>query len=54
MGVGGYSSADEVLVLRHKALSLSPDLIAVGHFFNDPETEPVFPLQAAFAPVEPG
>jgi hypothetical protein len=53
MGVGGYSSADEALVLRHKALPLSPDRIAVGYFFNDPETEPVFPLQATFAPVEP-
>ncbi len=53
MGVGGYSSADEALVLRHKALPLSPDLVTVGYFFNDPETEPVYPLHAAFAPVKP-
>jgi lysophospholipase L1-like esterase len=53
MGVGGYSSADEALVLRHKALPLLPDLVSVGYFFNDPETQPVYPLQAAFAPVEP-
>jgi lysophospholipase L1-like esterase len=53
MGVGGYSTADEALVLRYKALPLSPDLVTVGFFFNDPETLPVYPLQAAFAPVAP-
>lgn len=52
MGVGGYSSADEALVLRYKAMPLSPDLVTVGYFFNDPETLPVYPLQAAFAPVK--
>jgi len=44
LGVGGYSSRDEALVLRHKALPLAPDLIIVGYALNDPDTEPLGPL----------
>ncbi len=51
MGVVGYSTVDEALVLRHKALALAPKLIVVGYFLNDPETDPIQPLHAYFQPV---
>jgi lysophospholipase L1-like esterase len=50
-GVGGYSSADSALVLEHKALAWSPDLILVGYVLNDPQTQPAQPLQRHFAPT---
>lgn len=51
MAVSGYSSSDEVQVLRYKALLLNPSLVTVGYYLNDPETEAIQPLHAAFAPV---
>ena len=48
MGVSGYSTRDEALVLEHKALSWQPDLIVVGYVLNDPETAPVQPLTSYF------
>lgn len=48
MGVGGYSTCDEALVLRYKALTLAPKLVLIGYFPNDPETDPVQPLHAYF------
>jgi hypothetical protein len=48
MGVGGYSTRDEAIVLRHKALALSPRLIVVGYYLNDPDAEARQPLQTHF------
>jgi lysophospholipase L1-like esterase len=47
-GVGGYSSQDEALVLRYKAIRWNPDLVVIGYVGNDPETEPIQPLHAYF------
>ncbi len=49
LGVGGYSAADEALVVRHKALGWKPDLIVVGYVLNDPEFLPIQPLHRYFA-----
>ena len=46
--VGGYSSRDEAIVVREKALALDPDLVIVGYFLNDPDNEPVQPLLMYF------
>jgi hypothetical protein len=51
LGVGGYSTADEALVLRHKVARWKPDFVTVGYFLNDPEIDPIQPLHAHFAPV---
>lgn len=48
MGVSGYGTQDEALVLEHKALAWKPDLIIVGYVLNDPETGPVQPLTSYF------
>lgn len=48
LGVSGYSAQDEALVVRHKALALSPRLLIVGYYLNDPETEPVQQLHQHF------
>lgn len=50
-GVGGYSALDSAAVLREKAMSFEPDLVVYGYFLNDPEVEPLQPLQMFFAPV---
>lgn len=47
-GVSGYNVADEVLVLRHKALAFEPDVVVVGYFLNDAQTAPLQPLQRYF------
>lgn len=47
-GVGGYSTRDEALVLEHKALAFDPELVLVGYVLNDPEIDPVQPLQRSF------
>lgn len=44
LGVGGYSTRDEALVLKHKGIAWDPELVIVGYFFNDPEIEPIQPL----------
>ena len=44
LGVGGYSSKDEALVLRRKGMDWTPKLIIVGYVLNDPEIDPVQPL----------
>ena len=48
-GTIGYSTRDEVLVLRYKALAWNPDILILGYVFNDPETDPVQPLNYYFA-----
>jgi len=48
MGVSGYSTLDEALAVRWNAMALSPDLVVVGYYLNDPETEPVQQLHQHF------
>ncbi len=48
-GVSGYSSRDEAIVLREKAIRWNPALVIVGYHLNDPEIEPVQLLHAYFA-----
>ena len=48
MGVSGYSAHDDALVVRNKALPLAPDLVVIGYYLNDPETEPVQQLHQHF------
>jgi lysophospholipase L1-like esterase len=48
MGVSGYSTHDEALVVRHKAMPLSPDLVIIGYYLNDPEDEPIQQLHQHF------
>lgn len=43
-GVGGYSSRDEAVVLKHKIVPWKPDLVLIGYVLNDPEIEPLQPL----------
>ncbi len=47
-GVGGYSTQDEAAVLAQRALAWSPDLVIVGYVLNDPEDEPIQPLQSYY------
>jgi lysophospholipase L1-like esterase len=51
-GVGGYSTRDEAIVLRHRALAWKPDLVILGYALNDPEDEPFQPLHAYFRPTQ--
>jgi len=44
MGVGGYSTRDESLVLEHKVQAYAPKLVIVGYVLNDPEIDPIQPL----------
>lgn len=48
MGVGGYSTRDEVAALEAKGLPLDPDLVIVDFHPNGPETEPIQPLHLVF------
>ena len=48
MGVCGYSTLTESIVLEEKALALDPDLVIVGYNLNDPDVEQRQPLQRAF------
>jgi len=48
-GVSGYSSRDEALVLRARALPLHPSQVLVGYNLNDPDDEPNQPLRRFFA-----
>jgi lysophospholipase L1-like esterase len=48
MGVSGYSTLDEALAVRWNAMALDPDLVVVGYYLNDPETEPVQQLHQHF------
>jgi lysophospholipase L1-like esterase len=50
--VGGYSIADELVVLRERALPLHPDLVVLEYCLNDPELDAVQPLQAYFRGTE--
>ena len=49
LGVGGYTTRDEALVVEHRALPLNPALIIVAYVLNDPETEAIQPLHTYFS-----
>lgn len=48
LGVSGYNTQDEAAVLEHKGLPWRPDLVVLSYALNDPETEPVQPLNHHF------
>jgi hypothetical protein len=48
LGVGGYSTRDEALTLESKGMRWNPKLIVIGYVLNDPESEPIQPLQSYF------
>jgi lysophospholipase L1-like esterase len=48
LSVPGYSSKDEAIVVRRKAVPLEPDLLIVGYYLNDPENEPLQRLHGYF------
>lgn len=47
-GVSGYSTRDEALVLKYKAMDWDLDLVVVGYYLNDPEIEPAQPLHSYY------
>ncbi|PYQ14309.1 MAG: hypothetical protein DMF80_12660 [Acidobacteria bacterium] len=47
-GVGGYSTHDEAVVLRYRALAWRPDIVVIGYVLNDPEDEPIQPLHSYY------
>jgi len=51
-GVSGYSTRDEALYLKHRIMKWDPDLITIGYVWNDPETDPMHPLQWYFQDPE--
>jgi lysophospholipase L1-like esterase len=48
-GVVGYSSSDEDLVLRHRALEFNPKVVIIGYVLNDPEIDPIQPLHRYYS-----
>ncbi len=48
-GVLGYSSYDEALMLRYRAVNFNPRVVILGYVLNDPEIDPVQPIHAYFA-----
>lgn len=48
LGVSGYNTQDEAVVLEHKGLLWRPDLIVLSYVLNDPETDPIQPLNHHF------
>ena len=48
LGVGGYSSKDEVSSLYYKGIKWNPELIVLGYTLNDPEIDPIQPLYQYF------
>jgi lysophospholipase L1-like esterase len=50
-GVGGYSTRDEALVFKHKAIKWNLDLVIFGYVFNDPEIDPIQPLHSYYDKV---
>ncbi len=49
LGVSGYSTRDEAVVLEARALPLEPWLAILQYCVNDPETRPIQPLHRFFA-----
>jgi len=51
-GVGGYSTRDEALVFKHKAVDWDLDLVIIGYVLNDPEIDPIQPLHSYYQETE--
>jgi len=49
-GVVGYSTRDEAIVLKQKALPFHPQGVIIGYVLNDPETDPRPSLHKFFDP----
>ena len=48
LGVGGYSTRDEALVLEYKGIRWNPELVVIGYVLNDPEIDPIQPLHTYY------
>jgi lysophospholipase L1-like esterase len=48
VGVSGYSTRDELAAFEGKWLALRPQLVLVNYCINDPEIDPMQPLQRVF------
>ncbi|MCC6407478.1 MAG: SGNH/GDSL hydrolase family protein [Planctomycetes bacterium] len=48
VGVSGYSTRDELAAFEGKWLALEPRLVLLDYCINDPEIEPMQPLQRVF------
>ncbi|GJM16954.1 MAG: hypothetical protein DHS20C13_22810 [Thermodesulfobacteriota bacterium] len=48
LGVGGYTTRQEAIALKHKGLKWDPELIIIGYVLNDPEIDSLQPLPAFF------
>lgn len=48
LGLAGYTTRQEAIVLKHKGLKWDPELIIIGYVLNDPEIDPLQPLPAFF------
>jgi lysophospholipase L1-like esterase len=48
LAVPGYSTWEEALALKYKGLKWHPKLVVLGYCLNDPETEPLQPLDLYF------
>lgn len=47
-GVIGYSTYDEDLMLKYRAVNFEPHVVILGYVLNDPECDPIQPLHAYF------
>ena len=50
LGVVGYNTQDEAVVVERRALALDPRLVIVGYVLNDPEIDPRPSLHKYFDP----
>ncbi len=50
LGVVGYNTIDEAVVLEHRALPLDPRVVLLGYVLNDPESDPRQSLHRHFDP----
>jgi len=50
LGVVGYNTRDEAVVLERRALPLEPRLVVLGYVLNDPESDPRQSLHRHFDP----
>ncbi|PYQ09992.1 MAG: hypothetical protein DMH00_12075 [Acidobacteria bacterium] len=50
LGVVGYNTQDEAVVVERKVLALDPRLVIIGYVLNDPEIDPRPSLHKAFDP----
>lgn len=48
LGVSGYTTQDEALLLEHRGMKWSPRLVIIGYVLNDPDTTQGQPLERYF------